>query len=133
MYMVVDFGSGPVAGAHVVVGATGLSTLFGFSAGSTVAGENDYLTIQNPGIADAHVVVTYYPDGSPIVRSFTVSARTRHTVELFKAAEGAGPGFGHLGIVITSDQPMLVEKPTYNSTSGAYGATDTLGYAPSSF
>jgi hypothetical protein len=133
MYMVLDFGTGSVAGAHVVVGATGLGTLFGFAAASTVAGENDYLTIQNPGATDARVVVTYYPDGSPIVRSFTVSARTRHTVEVFKAAEGAGPGFGHLGIVVSSDQPILVEKPTYNSTSGAYGATDTLGYSPSAF
>jgi hypothetical protein len=133
MYMVLDFGTSPVAGAHVVVGATGLGQLFGFAAGSTVAGENDYLTIQNPGATDAHVVVTYYPDGSPIVRSFTVPARTRHTVEVFKAAEGPGPGFGHLGIVVASDQPVLVEKPTYNSTPGAYGATDTLGYGPSAF
>src|SRR2546430_1983870 len=49
MYMVLDFGTGSVAGAHVVVGATGLGTLFGFAAGSTVAGENDYLTLQNTG------------------------------------------------------------------------------------
>ncbi len=133
MYMVLDFGTGPVAGAHVVVGATGLGTLFGFAAASTQAGENDYLTIQNPGAADARIVVTYYPDGSPIVRTFTVSARTRHTVEVFNAVEGAGPGFGHLGIVVSSDQPVLVEKPTYNSTSAAYGATDTLGYSPLSF
>jgi hypothetical protein len=117
----------------VVVGATALGTLFGFAAGSTLSGENDYLTIQNPGATDAHVAATYYPDASPIVRSFTVAAHTRHTVEVFKAAEGAGPGFGHLGIVVSSDQPILVEKPTYNSTSGAYGATDTLGYSPATF
>jgi hypothetical protein len=133
MYMVLDFGSGAVAGAHVVVGATGLGTLFGFASASTLAGENDYLTIQNPGAADAHIVVTYFPDGAPIVRSFTVGARTRHTVEVFNAVEGAGPGFGHLGIVVSSDQPVLVEKPTYNSTSSAYGATDTLGYSPPNF
>jgi len=46
---------------------------------------------------------------------------------------GIGKLPGHLGIVVLTDQPVLVEKPTYNSTSGAYGATDTLGYSPSGF
>jgi hypothetical protein len=46
---------------------------------------------------------------------------------------GVGPGVSPLGIVFQSSQPILVEKPTYNSTAGAYGATDTLGYSPTNF
>src|SRR5207245_9505057 len=55
MYIVHNFGSGTVAGATVVVGSTSLGNLFGFSAASTLGGENDFLTIQNPGSDDAHV------------------------------------------------------------------------------
>jgi hypothetical protein len=34
---------------------------------------------------------------------------------------------------VASDQPVLVEKPTYSANGAAYGATDTAGYATSSF
>jgi plastocyanin len=147
MYMVVDFGTGFVAGAHVVVGASGLGTLFGFSAGSTLAGENDYLTIQNPGIMAAQVAISYYTNAGLVQKSLSVSPNSRATVEVFKGDTspnpaacspssgtcGVGPGVSPLGIVLQSSQPILVEKPTYNSTAGAYGATDTLGYSPTSF
>ena len=135
MYIVHNFGTGLVAGAHVVVGATGLAQLFGFAAGSTVSGENDFLTIQNPGNVAANITVTYYPPtGATIGRTFAVAAGSRHTVEVFApTAEGAGPGLAPLGMVVESDVPVLVEKPTYGSGSASYGATDTLGYTPASF
>src|SRR5207248_4546532 len=69
MYMVLDFGTGPVAGAHVVMGATGLGRLFGFAAGSTVAGENDYLTLQNTGGLAAQMTITYYTNAGLVQRS----------------------------------------------------------------
>lgn len=59
MYIDVDFGTGPVAGAHDVVGAVAIGQLFGFAAASTAIGENDYLTIQNPAGSTASVTVTY--------------------------------------------------------------------------
>jgi hypothetical protein len=133
MYIYLNFGTGPVAGAHVVVGSTGLAKLFGFAAASTAIGDNDYLTIQNPSATVANITATYYTNTGQIVKNFQVAANSRHTVEVFKAAEGAGPGYSPLGIVVSSDQPVLVEKPTYSSNASAYGATDTLGYSPSSF
>jgi hypothetical protein len=133
MYMVYDFGSGPVAGAHDVMGQTGLGTLFGFAAASTAAGENDYLTIQNPNAVAANLTITYYPAGSPVIRTFTVPMNTRHTVAVFQLAEGVGPGVTTLGITVASDQPVLVEKPTYSANVNTYGATDTAGFATGSF
>jgi virginiamycin B lyase len=146
MYMYFDFGTGPVAGAHVVVGATGLGKLFGFAAASTLAGENDYLTIQNPGAMPAPVTITYYANSGPVQKSFTVPANSRVTVEVFRGdltnnpscspaagTCGVGANVSPLGIVISAQQPILVEKPTYNSTSSGYGATDTLGYSPPNF
>jgi hypothetical protein len=133
MYMVYNFGSGPVAGAHDVMGQTGLGTLFGFAAASTAAGENDYLTIQNPNAVAASLTLTYYPGGAPVIRNFTVPANTRHTVAVFQPAEGVGAGVTILGITVASDQPVLVEKPTYSANGATYGATDTAGYGTSSF
>ena len=133
MYMVHDFGSGLVAGAHDVMGQTALGTLFGFAAASTAVGEYDYLTIQNPNALAANVTITYYPGGTPATRTFAVPGNTRYTVAVFLATEGIGPGVTTLGIVAASDQPVLVEKPTYSSNTATYGATDTAGYAAASF
>jgi hypothetical protein len=131
MYIYFNFGSGPVAGADVVVGATGLGTLFGFAAASSAAGDNDYLTIQNSGSIDANLTVDYYTASGKVSKTFKVLANSRHTVLVFSDnGEGVGPGFSPLGIVISSDQPVLVEKPTYSANTATFGATDTTGYTP---
>ena len=133
MYMVVNYGTGNVNGAHVAVGATDFGTLFGFSAASTLSGDNDFLTIENSNSVTANVTITYYQPAGPAVRQTSVPAFTRHTVLVFGTNEGVGSGIYPLGIVVSSDQPVLVEKPTYSSNSSAYGATDAIGYSPSSF
>jgi hypothetical protein len=127
MYMVHDFGTGPVAGAHVVVGSTGLSQSFAFGAASTVYGENDFLTIQNPATVAAGVTITYFTNTGPIQRKLTVDANTRKTIEIWDTTQGAGPGQDIIGITVQADQPVLVEKPAYSSNPATYGATDTLG------
>ena len=86
----------------------------------------------NVGAAD-HLTVTYYTAGGPIARAVTVGANSRHTVAIFDSGEGVGRGYANLGIVVSSDQPVLVEKPTYSSNAATYGATDTLGYASAGF
>jgi len=133
MYMVRDFGSGVVAGATVAVGSTGLSTLFGFSAGSTLASNHEYLTIENPGATAANLTATYYTGGAAVVKSFAVAAGSRHTVDVSSAAEGAGTGFATIGIVLSSDQPILVEKASYDANPATYGATVAIGFSPASF
>jgi hypothetical protein len=156
-YIMQDFGTGTVAGAHDVVGALGLGQLFGFSAGSTSAGENDYLTIQNPQTSAVNVTVTYYGFYCPTLclpsfawfkatKTLSVAANSRQTVEIASGDHtdvngcvpngpgancGVGAGTSPLGVTVSADQPVLVERPTYNSTAGAYGATDTLGFQPS--
>jgi len=88
MYMVQNFGSGSVNGAHVAVGATGLAKLFAFSAASTTTGNNDYLTVLNPDpINVANITLKYYATSGAttqtITRTFTVPANTRHTVLMY--------------------------------------------------
>jgi hypothetical protein len=158
IYIMQDFGSGTVAGSHDVVGSTGLGTNFGFSAGSTLAGENDYLTIQNPQAAAANITLTYYGFYCPrlciigtawftATKTFTVAANSRQTVEVANGDRtdvtgclpngagancGVGGGVSPLGVTVSSNQQILVERPTYNSTSAAYGATDTQAFQPPS-
>ena len=133
MYMVHDFGTGSVNGAHDVVGATTFHTLFGFAAASTLPGDNDYLTIQNANASPATVTISYYAPAGLQTRVLNVPANTRHTVLVFGSAEGVGPGVSPLGIVVSSSLPVLVEKPTYSSNASTYGASDTLGYPAASF
>jgi hypothetical protein len=136
MYMFFDFGSGVVAGAHDVVGATSLGTIFGFAASQTTPGENDYLTIQNPNPNPATLTISYYDaaGGFPRTTTVVVPPTTRRTVQVFATPStnsgSVGPGFSELGIVASSNLPVLVERPTYSSVGSQYGATDTLGFTP---
>jgi hypothetical protein len=128
IYMVFNFGNGPVAGAHVAMGSTGLSTTFDFAYGSTIRGDSDFLTIQNPTLSQANITATYYTASGVVSKPIAVGPRSRHTVGLSDPVEGSGSG-QTTGIHISSDQLILVEKPTYSVNPSTYGATDTVGYS----
>jgi len=130
MYMVVNFPGGTVAGATDVLGATSLGNVFWFASASTQPGENDYLTLQNPGQTAANVTVTYHTLSGVINRTLVIAATTRTTVALPDSGLGIGPGFVAFWVQVLSDQPMMVEKPSYSSIVNLYGATDTIGYVP---
>jgi hypothetical protein len=130
MYMYYNFGTGPVAGAHDVVGATSAGQLFGFAEASTRTGDNDYLSIENANTAPATVNITYYLDTGLIPRTVTVPPKSRYTVQIFSSTDGVGANQYPIGITVASSLPVLVEKPTYSSNASTYGATDTAGYTP---
>jgi len=130
MYMYWNFGTGPVAGAHDVMGASTTGTLFGFAEASTLTGDNDYLSIENPNIATATVNLAYYLDTGLVLRQIMVAPTSRHTVQIFSSTEGVGTGQHPVAITMNSDLAVLVEKPTYSSNASTYGATDTGGYTP---
>jgi len=124
MYLVHDFGSGPVAGAHDGLGWSGPpASAYSFATASTLAGEADFLTFENRGLQNADVSITYFPGGR---RSVTVGPGSRATVDL-RGADGPGPGLAAVGIAIRSTLPILVEKPTYGTGTWSYGATVTQG------
>jgi murein DD-endopeptidase MepM/ murein hydrolase activator NlpD len=133
MYIVHDFGSGTVAGATDVVGTNAPAKLFGFATGSTVSTSHEFLTLQNPGTSAANVSATYYTNNGPTSKTFVVAAGSRHTVDMTNTMEGPGAGYVPVGAVLSSDQPMVVEKVTYDSSASSYGTTDTLAATPSSF
>ena len=126
LYVVHDFGTGSVAGVDVAPGATRLLTSFTFPSLSTAAGINDYLTIQNPNPVVASVTLTYATATRTVERQFAVPAGSRQTVELFGAPTGLGPGVDSFWLMLSTDQPVLVEQPGYGSNASQYGAADAI-------
>jgi len=101
-------------------------------AASTATGAYQYLTVANPGSVVANLTASYVTPSGTITRTFPVPAGTRQTVALFSTAGGPGVGVAAFRIALASDQPVLVEKPSYSNNDSDFGATDTIGYSPGS-
>ena len=131
LYVVRDFGDGIVAsGGHAAQGSTRAGTRFSFASGSTERWMASFVTIQNGGASPATVTLTYYtPSGPAPARSLTVAGGTRATVRI----DDSGPAAlgsdhqGPVGLLVESDRPVLVERPSYFNRSGADGASTVSG------
>ena len=131
LYVVRDFGNGVVAsGGHAAQGARQAGRRFSFASGSTEAWMASFVTVQNGGPSPATVTLTYFTEAGPEpTRSLTVAPHARATVRIDGTGPAAlGPGHqGPVGIVVESDQPVLVERPSYFNRSGADGASTAVG------
>jgi hypothetical protein len=130
---------GAITGAHNVVGATALGTVWYFAEGNTGPGFDEYLTILNPGNAGA-ATITYYVEGqNPTTRSVPLAATSRTTVTVhapFDATHNPG-GLGRLSAGhatrVTTTVPVVVERPMYfvygNGIDGAHNVMGTTSPA----
>jgi hypothetical protein len=111
-----------------VIGATSLSTTSSFAdvpSGQSSSGSyTSYLTILNPNATSATVTVMYYANGTQVqTQTLTVPAMARGTI-----APGALSLPQHVVAVVSSNQPIMVERPTYfSAVNGLAGAYDVLG------
>ena len=108
-----------------VIGSTHLSTSYYFADVPTGANNNSYLTILNPNTASANVTVTYYSGGKAVgSQTTTVNANARGTI-----APGAIslPGT-HFAAIVTSNQQIMVERPTYFSGVSVNGTAVSGAY-----
>lgn len=86
-----------------------------------------YILIANPGTVAATVTVTFLREsGSPIVKTFTVAPQSRFNV----AVTGPGSQVPELmnerfGAVVTSTQPIGVERSMYSNAGGIMWAAGT--------
>ncbi len=113
-------------GGHCVIGATGSAGGWFFAEGYTGAGFEEWLCIQNPGDFEAVVTVTYYPEGgaAPFDTSHRVAAHSRYTVMV---NGDAGPDRA-MSAMVTSDHPVIVERPMYFVYNGEWdGGHDVMG------
>ena len=102
-----------------VLGSTHLSTTYNFADIPGGAGTTSYLTLLNPNTTLAHVSATYYANGAAVgTQTVTVPATARGTL---------APSIlnlpAHVAVVVTSDQPILAERPTYFTGATVPGGT----------
>jgi len=114
-------------GGHDVLGANGSAKTWFFAEGTTRTNFEEWLCLQNPGNSDANTTVTYYTtSGQAINKSWTVKANTRLTVNVNQDA-GANQD---ISARVSSDQPIIVERPMYFNYNGWDGGHDVVGYVP---
>jgi hypothetical protein len=130
--MYFDMLYGGLPGGHCAVGVNSPSLRWYFAEGYTGPGFDEYLTVQNPGAVTANLIVTYtVQGGTPLVRNHTVDPQSRYTINVGSdAAKDLS-----LSIGVTSDQPVICERPMYFFYQGysSYnwpGGHDSQGFAP---
>ncbi len=121
MYFTNVFG---VNSGHDALGATHLAKNFYFADVASMTGFQDFLTILNPpGGSTAHITVTYYVGGAiQGTDTLAVPAGTRGTI--------VPHNFGkHVAALVSSDQPVAVERPEYFANYRANNAGTVSGAA----
>jgi hypothetical protein len=109
--------------AHNAFGLTALDTRWGLAEGR-VGGTTEYQTyilLANPGATAADVTITFLREnGSTVTKTYTVAPTSR-----FNVAVGPGPGSmvpelqdESFGAVLSSTQPIAVERAMYSNATG---------------
>ncbi|MBC7228935.1 MAG: VCBS repeat-containing protein [Actinobacteria bacterium] len=132
LYFDYDGGSGTWSGGHNVMAVDTPRTEWYFAEGCTRPGFHTWLTLQNPGEEEAHVTLDYLcGDGANVRRTLTVRARARYTVAVHGDAEGIGAhdnDHGDVSIKVTSDVPVVAERPMYFNYNGSWdGGSNVMG------
>ncbi len=113
-----------IASGTDVLGVTHLNTSFYFADVASGANAASFLTILNPNGSSANVTATYYANGNVVgTQTATVPANARGTI-----SPNAISLPTHVAAVVTSSQPILVERPTYFKGAAVNGTTVSGAY-----
>ncbi len=121
------FGQGG-RGAHDKVGVTSASTVWLFAQGDASPSRQTFLTILNPNqAAPAAVTATFYDtNGRPVgAKTIVVDALRRGNIKVNDVLPNAT-----VGVVVTSNVPVVVERPQYEGPSDlskAVSGSDVFG------
>ncbi|MBU4441897.1 MAG: IPT/TIG domain-containing protein, partial [Actinobacteria bacterium] len=111
-------------GGHDVMGATSPATEWYFAEGTTRDGFDEWLCVQNPGLAPALVYISYMlGTGENLVQVEEVGAQSRKTISV---AEFLGRGHD-VSMTLTSNQPIVAERSMYFNYVGLPGGHDVVG------
>ena len=117
--------AGSIMGSTTVMGASNSYESWYIAQGDTSNGHVETLALANPGAASTQVQVVYYQSqGAPIIKSYTLPANTRMTINL-ASDTGANKS---TGIAIYATTPIVVEQTMLYNTNGVTGAYDSMGY-----
>ncbi|MHB8895707.1 MAG: LamG domain-containing protein, partial [Candidatus Geothermincolia bacterium] len=123
------YNTGVYCGGDVSSGLAEPAQSLSFAEGTTRAGYTEWLSLFNPNSDVANVSVQYmFADGNGKVTEHTVPPLTRYTVSV--AAE-CGPE-KDVSCFLTSDAPIVGERPVYFSVGGRNGGHLGVGAANSS-
>ncbi|MDY6796451.1 MAG: DUF5719 family protein [Actinomycetota bacterium] len=118
---------GTINGGHDVMGATSTGSNWYFAEGTTRSGFDEWLTLANPGDSDALVKVEYMlgaGQGDNVLQEWNVPAHSRVTVSVNQAV---GEDVD-VSMRVTSDYPIVAERPMYFSYQGTInGGHDVMG------
>jgi len=111
-------------GGHCVMGARNTSRVWYFAEGTTRAGFDEYLTLQNPSDEAAHVDITYVLGGGTTVPgALDIAPRSRATMNVNSAV---GPE-RDVSLVVESDTAVVAERPMYFDYRGMTGGHCEVG------
>ena len=112
-------------GGHCVVGATAPSSEWYFAEGTTRAGFDEYITVQNPNNEDATLYFNYMIEGKGAKLPFerTVSANSRAT---FTVKDHVGEG-KDVSLFLESTMGVVAERPMYFNDKGRKGGHCVVG------
>ena len=116
---------GPWHGAHNSVGITTVGQRWALAEGEVggVDGAETFVLLANPGASAAGVTLTYYREDGAVAFSVfrTVQARSRRTM----SASEVGLENEKFGVVVTSTQPIAVERSIYWNYQGVLWSSGT--------
>ena len=119
-------------GGHDVVGALSSASTFYFAEGTCRPNFDPYICIQNPGLNNADVTITYMMgDGTTDTESLTVPNSARSTVQpRTKLGTGDDPAHDFSAKVeCTNGQSIVAERPMYFDYKGMWnGGHDAVGF-----
>jgi Tol biopolymer transport system component len=105
-------------GGSCVMGVPLLSSSYYFAEGTTRAGFEEWITLQNPGTADITVHATYnLGSGTPVTKDYVVPAGKRSTILVNSPEVGVGPE-KDVSVLLTCPSPFLAERPMYFDYQG---------------
>jgi hypothetical protein len=116
--------------SHASAGETTPGLQWGLAEGR-VGGNAEaqtFILIENPGLTDAAVTVTFLrTDGTTLVKAFTVSATSRFTIAVNGDPAGSVPELTNESFAtrITSTQPVIVERSLYTTSNGVLWTAGT--------
>jgi len=117
--------NGAIAGSTTSMGSSSAHTSWYLAQGDTSAGHAEYLAIANPNATQALVQVVYYLVGStPIVKTYTLAANTRLTINMLSDV-GSNKA---TGTAIYATLPIVTEQVMFFNLHGVSG-----GYASMAF
>ncbi len=109
-------GSTPLLAPITVVAAAASKTWY-FAEGYTGSGFTEFLTLANPGTVSVTVQVQYLlGSGGPIIKAYAVAPTSRFTLNV--GSEIASSTDKNVSLVVTSDQPIVAERPIYFTYTG---------------